>query len=72
MSAASTLAVVLGDRVWIAIAIAATLLVAASLRWRRVTSAAGVLRWFLQCWAARAFALGAWTIAGWHLFCQRP
>jgi hypothetical protein len=47
-------------------------MLAASLRWRRVTSPSGVLRWFLQCWAGRAFALAAWTVAGWHLFCQRP
>jgi hypothetical protein len=72
VSTVPTLGVVLGDQVWIAIAAAATLMLAASLRWRRVTSPAGVLRWFLQCWAGRAFALGAWTVAGWHLFCQRP
>jgi hypothetical protein len=63
---------VLGDRVWIAIAVAAALGLAVSLRWRRVISPWGVLRWFLQCWAGRAFVLAAWSIAGWHLFCQRP
>ena len=66
------LGAVLGDRVWIAIAVVAALGLAASLRWRRVTSPWGVLRWFLQCWAGRAFVLVAWSIAGWHLFCQRP
>jgi hypothetical protein len=72
VSAGPALAVVLGDRVWIAIAVGATLLLAASLRWRRVTSPWGVLRWFLQCWTGRVFTLAAWAIAGWHLFCQRP
>jgi hypothetical protein len=72
VSAALFVGAVLGDRVWIAIAVAAALGLAASLRWRRVTSPWGVLRWFLQCWAGRTFVLAAWSIAGWHLFCQRP
>jgi hypothetical protein len=72
VSTVPALGVVLGDQVWIAIAAAATLMLAASLRWRRVTSPSGVLRWFLQCWAGRGLALAAWTVAGWHLFCQRP
>jgi hypothetical protein len=72
MNSGQTLGVVLGDQVWIAIAVAAALGLAVSLRWRRVTSPWGVLRWFLQCWAGRGFALSAWAIAGWHLFCQRP
>jgi len=65
-------AVVVGDAVWLGIGAAATALLAASLRWRRVTTPWGVLRWFLQCWAGRGLALAAWTIAGWHMFCQRP
>ncbi len=72
MIRALALGAVLGDQVWVAIAVAAGLVLIASYRWTRFTSAWGVLRWFLQCWAGRGFVLAAWAVAGWHLFCQRP
>jgi hypothetical protein len=66
------LAVVEGDAVWLVIAAVSVLALGAAVRWRQLTNPWDGLRWFLQSWAGRAVALGAWSVAGWHLFCQRP
>ena len=67
-------AVEVGAAVWIGLAAALVL-------WLAATQVAGpahlpsitaVARWFLQCWLGRVLLLAAWAGAGWHLFCQRP
>lgn len=68
------IALVVGQVVWAVIA-------GACVAWLAVTLAAGprslpglldVGRWILGSWAGRLLALGCWSYAGWHLFCQRP
>jgi hypothetical protein len=29
-------------------------------------------RWVVSSWPGRILALAAWTVVGWHVFCQRP
>jgi hypothetical protein len=66
--------VLIGDSVWIGIATALVVWLAATTAAgaRRLPSIGAVVRWFLQCWLGRFLLLAAWAEVGWHLFCQRP
>ena len=67
-------AVVTGDVVWavVAGALVTWVVVTEVAGPRRLPTAAGVARWFLQCWVGRFLLLAAWAEIGWHVFCQRP
>jgi hypothetical protein len=65
-------AVIPGDAVWAALAVAAGTWLVASWRTPSVVGPDGVARWLVGSWAGRLIALAAWAGAGWHLFCQRP
>lgn len=74
VGAAVTGAVVVGAVVWsvIASAVVIWVVVTFALGPRRVPTAVDVVRWFMRSWLGRILALSGWTVAGWHLFCQRP
>jgi hypothetical protein len=69
----TSLAIVPGAAVWLALAVA-------TVGWLAVTALARdsflgprrVLRWFLGSWLPRLAVLACWAGAGWHIFCQRP
>ena len=63
-----------GAAAWLAIAVGALALVAATglvpaARPYRLT---GVVGWFLHSWAGRLAVLALWAEGGFHLLCQRP
>lgn len=67
-------AVVAGGAVWAVLAGAAIVwvVVTQAAGPRTLPGAAGVARWFLQCWLGRFLLVAAWSEIGWHVFCQRP
>ncbi len=63
-----------GAATWLAIALAALVLLAATTALPAARPAAlwHVVGWFLRCWGGRLVLLALWAEAGFHLLCQRP
>jgi hypothetical protein len=72
-----SLAVATGSVVWLVVAIAIVVWlifteVAARTGRPRVPRLSDATRWVVSTWPGRVLALAGWTVAGWHVFCQRP
>ncbi|HEY3843515.1 MAG TPA: hypothetical protein VGL48_09725 [Acidimicrobiales bacterium] len=66
-------AVVAGAWVWLAVVAAASVwLIILAVAPRRLLGPKPVLRWLLASFVTRLAVLAAWSVAGWHVFCQRP
>jgi hypothetical protein len=63
-----------GDAVWLGLGVLTAAWVVATVVAgpRRLPGIGRAGRWLVGAWAPRLVSLAAWSLAGWHLFCQRP